>query len=141
MEYKWRIGASESEMLYMVQIGIPIPNEPVYKPYTKVLPVDLGSNKTSGYKNVTLSWSTMTSKGLNQLKSYIDPVRTSGDEIYLTIQRAEGETWGDDWIDVRGYPHEIEFQKVGGKAIGHAYRNIVLFVNNLTIVNDPSTAV
>jgi hypothetical protein len=138
MQNKWRIGTAIASMWYMSQIGIPRPLEPVYMDYTNLVPQGLGSNRTSGYKHVTLQWSTLTGKALNQLKTPVDLVRTTGDEIYLTIQRADGTTYADDWIDVRGLPHEITYQKVGGDAIGAAYRNVVLFVNNLYIVNDPS---
>lgn len=127
-----------SDLLYMVQIGIPRPVEPTYQDYTNLVPAGLGGNRATGYKQVTLTWSTLTGKALNQLKTPVDLVRATDDQIYLTIQRGDGTTYGDDWIDVRGTPHEITYQKVGGDAIGFAFRNVVLFVNNLTIVNDPS---
>lgn len=139
MKYKWRIGLTEPTMLYFVQIDIPRPDEPNYQDYTNLVPQGLGGNKATGYQFVNLAWSTLTSKAINQLRKYVDVARTDQSEIYLTIQRADGTTWGNDWIDVRGIPHEITYQKVGGDAIGHAFRNVVLFVNNLTIVNDPSS--
>jgi hypothetical protein len=138
MENKWRIGDTISTMDYFLQTGIPIPTENPFNLYSALLPRGQGGNKSAGYQNATLSWATMGGEGLNSLKSYVDPVRATGAEIFLTLQKMEGETFGDHWIDIRGQPHVITYTKIGAKASGKAYRNVVLFVNNITIVNDPS---
>jgi hypothetical protein len=57
----------------------------------------------------------------------------------MTIDRANGTGSGPDWIDVSGKPHMPDFDPsrfVGATNIVH--QNMELFLNNLTIVNDPA---
>lgn len=128
---------------YLFLRKVPTPNRADYKDYSAKFDQSVGGQARHGYKNVTILWTSLTPLQVNKIKAMITAVKAGNDLIYLTIDRNNGDSLNYDWIDVSGYPHQIDPEEDGDLvgSQGRAFRNIQLFVNNLTIINDPSTVV
>ena len=141
---KRRIAATENGLAkgYLVAIGIPAPDTENYRDHSVRKPKSNGAIGRHGYKSVTWRWNVMDPKQSKRLRTAIQAGLDGTGVLYLTIDRNNGENNDRDWIDVYGYPHMPEFVSsatVAG-ASGRLHDGIELVVNNLTIVNDPSTA-
>jgi len=108
----------------------------LYRDFSERVPQALGAETRQGYKNVTLFWEQMTYLQGFTLRTILEEV-TAGNELYLTIPRANGEGGYYDFIDVSGY-YTMPDWDFPPRARGLIYQGVELKVNNLTIVNDPS---
>jgi hypothetical protein len=97
-----------------------------------------GGQTRHGYGSVTLLWDTLTAAQARDLKAVIVAAEaTASGLIYVTLARNNADNGQFDWIDISGYPIMPNFQAEG--IHGAVFRNIQLVVNNITIINDPST--
>lgn len=141
----FRMATSELllEKGYLFLRKVPTPNRSDYKDYSAKFEQSVGGQARHGYKNVTILWTNLDAYQTYQVKNMLNTVLAGNEIVYLTIDRNNGDSMSYDWIDVSGYPHQIDPEEDGDLvgSQGRAFRNIQLFVNNLTIINDPSTVV
>lgn len=145
LSWKWRISLTEAglDKGSFHNYGIPAPDTGMYTDSTTAATRSDGSQSLHGYRQVTLSWGRLTALQLAVIREFIDDARSGAGLLYLTIDRGDGSAPGRDWIDVFGKPHrQPQLTQEGpiGSSIGQpSYQNVRLFVNDLTVVNDPSS--
>lgn len=138
----WRIATTEAGLAsgYLFALGISPPTNAPYRPYSVRVGRSTGGQARHGYKNVRMFWANLDRVEARILKEIVEAGIALTGEIYLTVDRADGDSDTFDWIDVRGKPHTPDFDPsrfAGASDIVH--ENIELFTNNLTIVNDPAS--
>lgn len=140
---RWRIGVSEAGLAYFLAIPLPPPDVAVYRDASQEISKSRGGVARHGYKSVTLQWNRLTAAQGALLRDYVqDALDSAGGVLFLTIDRANGTAPTFDWIDVSGRPQLPEFSSSLPTYVqgGHrGFNNVSLRVNNLSIVNDPST--
>lgn len=139
----YRMSTSDTGLAtgYFFLREIPPPSEVVYKAYARVYDTSRGGAIQQGYYNVEILWQTLRPKQAYAIKQLVDAaLATANKYLYLTIDRQDGTSPGRDWIDVYGYPREMEIVQKGPivGSSGVAHENVRLFVNNLTVLNDPA---
>lgn len=142
--YLYRLALSEAELEdgTLDTWGLQPPSTAPYVDHTEVVGQSDGGQALLGYDQVTLSWDVLTPFEASQLVRLVrEALGTDGEGfLYLTVSRSNGTSPDSDWIDVMGRPHVpqvITPPNVG--AVSHLYhQNVTLFVNNLTVLNDPS---
>jgi hypothetical protein len=135
----WRLATSSGGLAKgnFFVLGLPPPNTPNYQPYTQIFPQSQGGQTQQGYENLAVLWDDMDYIALKALSDIVDAALTAG-TIYITFDRAHGIKLANDFVDASGKPGILEFQPISnGRGVVAA--NVVLRVNNLTILNDPST--
>lgn len=143
MRNKYRIALTEAGLSSgaLMARGIPIPTVAPYKDHSVIVEKGDGSNREYGYKTVELMWDRLTAAQGRILYALVESARGGSGLLYLTIDRADGNAPGQDWIDVYGRPGRLVL--TGEAPLNrHGYsthRNVSLNVNNLTVVNDPSS--
>lgn len=134
---RWRIGLASNALRYLRDLGIPEPTEWTYRPFSQRVSQSKGGEGIQGYKVLVLNWRDLSQFSLYILRTYIDSARAaSPDLLYLTIPRADGTAPGRDWVDISGRVAWPDFQP-GPK--GHSGTNVVVRINNITIVNTPAS--
>lgn len=120
---------------------IPPPSEVVYKAYSRVYDTSRGGAVQQGYQNVEILWQTLRPKQAYAIKQLVDTaLATANKYLYLTVDRANGTNPGRDWIDIYGYPREMEIVQKGPivGSSGVIHENVRLFVNNVSVINSPA---
>lgn len=140
--FGWRIATTEAGLAsgYFSALGIQPPTNAPYHPYSTRVGQSTGGQARHGYKNVRMFWANLDRIEARILKERVVAGIALTGNVYLTIDRANGDGDTYDWIDVYGKPHIPDFDPsrfAGASDIVH--ENIELFVNNLTIVNDPAS--
>lgn len=116
--------------------GIPKP-QMFYRDHSTRSPQGEGGETLHGYKAVTLLWSDLTAAQAAELRDLIETAQAAATPvIFLTITRDNADNGNYDWIDVSGRPLMPEWQP--GRD-GEVFTQVEFVVNNLTILNDPST--
>lgn len=116
--------------------GIPVP-QMFYRDHSSRSAQGEGGETLHGYKAVTLLWENLTASQAAALRDMIDTAQAAANGlIYLTILRNDAANGNYDWIDVSGRPSMPEWNPAYD---GHVYAPVEMVVNNLTILNDPST--
>ncbi len=126
---------------FLQALGIPKPSN-TYKAYSSQLPQSTGGQKRTGYKNDTWQWLNLTPTQANEVCEIVELALAGSGVLYVTLPRANGENAGQDWIDAYGvpsYPEIVPIQEPG--ANGRALQSMTLRINNITIVNEVSTAI
>ena len=126
---------------YLQSIGVPKPSN-TYKAYQTQLPKSTGGQKRTGYKNDTWQWISITPTQANEVCELVESALSGSGVLYVTLPRANGENAGQDWIDAYGvpsYPEIVPIQEAGVN--GFVLQSVTLRINNITIVNEVSTAV
>lgn len=119
---------------------LPPPTTATYRDHSQKFPQSDGGEARHGFRSVELTWNTLTPAQAYTIRRMVVTVLSAGNPLYLTINRADGTRPGNDWIDVFGRPRIPDIEPEGSiaGASGFYHRNVTLFVNNLTIVNDPA---
>jgi hypothetical protein len=126
---------------FLQSIGIPKPSNQ-YKAYQSQLPQSTGGQKRTGYKNDVWQWLLLTPTQANEVCELVESALSGDGVLYVTLPRANGENAGMDWIDAYGvpsYPEIVPVQEPGVN--GRVLQSMTLRINNITIVNEVSTAV
>jgi len=139
----FRIALTEAglETGFIASLGLPRPNN-TYKAYSSQLPKSTGGQKRTGYKNDSWQWISLTPTQANEVCELVESALSGDGVLYVTLPRANGENAGQDWIDAYGipsYPEIVPIQEAGVN--GRVLQSVTLRINNLTIVNEVSTAV
>jgi len=144
--WHWRIATSEAGLAtgsFFVN-KLPAPSTCFYQKTTVENPQSDGLQAVHGYQQTTLLWDVLNGYQYKTLKDVITLQSQAKSTIYLTIDRGDGSHSNPDWIDVFGYPYIQIAQSQEGPLIGRYaggspdFRSVKLFLNNLTIRNDPS---
>lgn len=138
----WRIATSSAGLARgaFFARGLPPPNTPIYKDYSELVPQSQGGQTKQGYKRVDILWSELDYLQGKTLRGIVDAAIAAGGTIYATIDRADGSKLANDFIDVSGVVYPLILEPVP-LSQGRVYQNVTLTINNLTITNDPSTAI
>ena len=133
-----RIATSEAGLATGALFARKIPKpQTFYRDHSSRSSQGEGGEARHGYLNVSLLWDTLTASQASALKAVITAAQgQSSGLMYLTIRRTDATNGDTDWIDVSGRPLMPEFQSSND---GRIFRNVELTINNLTILNDPST--
>lgn len=124
--------------------GIP---EPIIAPYYDSSGQSInsfGAQLAHGYIRLELMWERLSNVQWNILYEAIEAAKVAAEPVmYMTIDQSGGSHAIPHWIDVKGYPHRQLEQADPGPLIGrsrqiHYYDNVLLRLNNISIVNDPS---
>ncbi len=121
---------------------VPEPDLPLYNDHTQKIDQPDGAQVRRGYKNASLTWNGL---GRAQARTLMDIViqaqAQSSGLIYATINRAwGGYGGGNDWIDISAFPRLPEhnpIERTSAKQID----TFTVFLNNITIINDPASGV
>jgi hypothetical protein len=138
--WNWRIASTEPGLatgaFYLWRL--PPPTVVNFVDHSEQKPRSDGSLAFHGRQSVNYMWDILDANQMGQLKRLVS---LSGDAIYLTLDKGIGDTFGRDWVDVRGIPH-LPTVSQGGPldyVTGRPhYKNVQFFVNEVTILNDPS---
>lgn len=126
-------------------LKIPPPTTVDYKAFSEKKARTTGGQVLHGYKNLTILWTNIGVAAARRITRYVDyALSTSGTGLlYVTFDMFPNR----DWVDVSGIPHPMDpqvlqgpFQIYGNAGLG-GYSNLTLYLNNITIINDPSSAV
>ena len=126
---------------FLQALGIPKPST-TYKAYQTQLPQSTGGQKRTGYKNDVWQWLQLTPIQANEVCELVESALSGDGVLYVTLPRANGENAGQDWIDAYGipsYPEIVPIQEPGVN--GRVLQSMTLRINNITIVNEVSTAI
>jgi hypothetical protein len=138
--FYYRLAFTESGLGkgYLFSRGLPPPSTVTFKDFSGEYSQSDGGKVQHGYLSVVLMWNVLTYTQSYQLRKY-----TNSSVLYATIDRNNGTKPGRDWVDVRGVPLPMNIERDRGIAgsIGGATINVTLTINNLTIVNDPSSVI
>lgn len=140
---KIRLGTTEATLRYMIQaMKIPRPELPVYNDHATKVQLSNGGEALRGFVSASLTWDRLDAHQAYMIRQIAEDAIASADSlIYATVNRAWNRS-GDrqDWIDVKGYPNQPSAAPVSN-TLGNVTSSFTLVINNLLIVNDPSTAV
>jgi len=136
-ENRWRIALTQAGLLkgYFRDLGIPRPTEYTYLDYSEVVPQSQGGVAKAGYINVTLVWERLNRFQIYLLESY--RANATDGLIYLTLEKANAESPGFDFIDASGQIGILQFANMPGSR-GNVKTGTQL-VNNITVLVDPAT--
>lgn len=139
--YRMALTEAGLETGFLQSIGIPKPSN-TYKAYQTQLPQSTGGQKRTGYKNDVWQWLLLTPTQANEVCKLVESALSGDGVLYVTLPRSNGENAGMDWIDAYGipsYPEIVPIQEPGVN--GRVLQSMTLRINNITIVNEISTAV
>jgi len=141
-DYKlnYRISTTEIRLGYghLFAQGIPVPDIQVYNDSSSVVSTGDGGETRHGYLSVTWTWNRLSFNQIRIIKGMIDYVQSNDLYLYMTVDRGVDGSGRGDWIDVKGKPRNLQ-QTVVSNSNSVGYDNVTLYLNNLVIVNDPST--
>lgn len=142
MKNLFRLATTEAglELGFVYGMGIPAPSSD-YKAYSTKNGKSTGGEARAGYKNATWQWTGLTPSQAHNITAVVEAAITAGGTIYATLPRANGENSGLDWVDVSAqaaYPDVVAMQ---GAMNGYSLQSVTLRLNNITIINEPSTVV
>jgi len=125
---------------YLHLYGLALPTTINYQGFSGEFSRGAGAKVLHGYKNCTLTWVDVDAKTVYRIKKFADDALASGTGLlYLTVPYNDGSVVGRTYIDISGVPHPITTQEAGNiSGLGLAYDNLQLFINNITIINNPA---
>lgn len=139
---KIRLGITEAGMRFMIQaMKMPYPELPLYNDHSTKVALSTGGEALRGFRSTSLTWDRLDAHQAYTIRKIAEDAIDSGDGmIYATINRAWNRS-GDiqDWIDIKGYPNIPSAPSVSNTR-GFTTDSFTLVINNVVIVNDPSTA-
>lgn len=139
----WRLALSEATLDrgYLFLRHLPPPTNSVYKIFSGVSSQSDGGAVQHGYIQATLTWSILTPAQANRILRYVDVSLAGSGLLYATISKNNATGVGKHFIDIRGIAHPMDIEEEGmivGSDLGMAYQNVRLFINNITVINDPA---
>lgn len=131
----WRIATSLAGLTkgHLFARGLPPPDTTRYLDYSEKLLLGQGGKDKQGFINLTLQWDDLDFLQGKVLRALVD----AGTTLYLTVDRSDGTGLLNDFIDISGRPDLSDLVPTR-KSRGIIYPGVELFVNNITVENDPS---
>lgn len=143
--WSWRIAANAAALEYgsFHQLSVPAPSLCTYKEYSNVVARSNGADASHGFENVSILWDILTAKQAQAINDIVETARIKNGTIFLTVDKAIGLALGFNWVDIEGYPLQMNLTSAlrydrSIKNDGPYYRNVSLKINAITVVNDPS---
>ena len=120
-------------------LSIPEPDLPLFPDHSARVPLSDGGQSLRGFRSTTLSWNRLNSQQLRVLTKLVDDaLDTANGVLFATIDKGwNGSTNTNNFIDVSGKPH-LPRPNPTPRTHSLAFDNVVLVINNLTIINDPA---
>ena len=142
MKNSYRLSTSEAglEQGFLYALGVFSPTN-TYRAYSTKIGKSTGGETRQGYKNDTWQWINLTPTQLHHVIDIVETALTGGGIIYATLPRANGENGGLDWVDVSAQVSYPDITPMQGGANGYMLQSVTLRLNNIAIINDPSTVV
>ena len=113
-----------------------------YTAYSTKVASSVGGQNRAGFKNDTWQWLGLTPTQVFQITQIVeDSLANFSGLIYATLPKANGENSGQSWVDVSAQVTYPEVLQVTGALNGLVLQSTILNLNNITIINDPSTVV
>ena len=134
---RWRISLTSSLAKgYFRDLGLPRPSEYTYRAYSEAIPTGTGGVTLQGNINMLLVWSRLNREQLTILESFRSGVGTG--VLYMTVDRSNGSSFGFDWVDVSGYPGELQYSDEAGSR-GNVKTGVQMILNNITVLATPAS--
>lgn len=145
--WNWAFAVVEADLgrFKLPTLEIPVPDVVDYTPYANVITVADGGQRRYGYSQLRLTWETMNGRAYDKMSAFIIVAQASPNVMYATVDlydsgRASSSAW---YVDISGYPHFMpQAAPLAGSVAGRrgqkVFTNVTLFLNNITIINDPS---
>lgn len=141
----YRIAASLAGLSsgWFIALGLPEPQTPFYQPFSVRVPQGFGGEGRHGYDNAFLLWENLTRSQANVLERLIAAAEVTAGvgnaTLYLTLPRVDASSSGQAWVDISGRVRMPEW-RAGPWSLGMIYEPVSLNFNNVTVENEPSTA-
>lgn len=137
----WRISSSSSGLArgHLFALGLPPPNTVNYRSYSERLPQGQGGQTRQGYINISILWDALDFEQFRTLNRIVEAGITGG-IIYATVPRDDGSRLLNDFVDVSGIAHPLDYQPISN-AMGVVMQSVTLVINNLTITASPSSVI
>jgi hypothetical protein len=142
--FKWRIAMTEGGLTKgsFYHYKLPVPSTAPYVDHSAAVMKSDGSQALHGFEQVTLLFDILSGPQAAMIRQFIDAARSGAGILFMTIDKGDGSAPGPAWIDISGTPHRQARLSQNGPIVGSTgqphYTNVQLFLNNVTVVNDPS---
>lgn len=140
----WRIAVSEAALPNgaFIARGIPTPTQIEYRDHSVRVEQSEGSEARHGYAQVSLLWLSLTPIQAYALRAIVEYAHDNAGLSYMTINRAFGNTIGDEWVDVRGRPRLSDIVPApplfGATNGSWMAQNVQLTLVNVVVLNNPA---
>lgn len=128
---------------WFIALGLPEPQIPFFQPYSVRTPQGLGGEGRHGYNNAFITWDELTREQAQVIQSLVSVVEITlgvGNAVlYLTMPRVDASSDGQAWVDISGKVKMPEWRSEAWTQ-GIIYQPVTLGFNNVTVENEPSTA-
>lgn len=142
--FGWRISLTEAGLAKgsFRNFRIPPPSIAFYTDHTTAVTRSDGSQGLHGFQQLTMLFDILSGQQMSVVRGFIDDARSTTGFLFLTIDRGDGSEPGPAWIDITGRAHRQPQLSQAGPIVGsqgqNHYTGAQLFLNNVTVVNDPS---
>lgn len=141
---RWRVATTEAALSnnWFISLGLPEPTQIEYSDHTIKNSQSEGGTARHGYHTVKIMWSKLSPFQAWTLKNVHDNAKASATGLlFMTVSRLDGSKPGVDWIDISGRPDigPIAPEQPIIGANGYVHDNVVLALNNVTVLNDPAS--
>lgn len=134
----WRISTNSTlGRRNFFAVGLPIPNTPIYKGFSTLVPQSQGGQARQGYINVTVMWNELTREQGFTLKRLVETVLAAGTPLYMSVDFNDGTYPPGSFYDVSGTPYPVVLEAVQNSQ-GLIYQNVELKLNNVTVIGASS---
>lgn len=137
-----RLGTSESNLTsfgwlkYALQL--PEPSVAIYNDHSTRVDGSDGSQATHGYKNVQMNFNDLDRQQAYRLKKLVDDAGTT---LWVTFDKGwNGSSPPHSWVDGYGVPKYTSVTPRSNTR-GIITESVTLYIDNVTIDNDPATGI
>lgn len=143
--WNWRISASVQTGLssgMFAAIELPIPEVFHLRRWTNSITVGDDSQRVYGRYQVEMLWNNLSQRTYFQLGQFIENSQQGTGLLFMTVDAHEIYHSGTHFMDISGYPYypsEVaQAATLPGRKGPASNENVQIFLNAVTIVNDPS---
>lgn len=130
----WRISTSSTlTRRNFFAVGLPVPQTPIFKTYSALVPQSQGGQVRQGYTNISILWAELTRLQAFILKGIVDTVLTAGTPLYMSVDFNDGTYLEGSFYDISGTPIPVVLEAAQSSQ-GLIYQNVTLTVNNVTVI-------
>lgn len=137
----YRMGTSLAGLKLFFTLGLPEPQQVVFRDFSVQVPQGLGGEGRHGYTQATVMWREVSRTQAARIRGMIDAAEVTdgigNGTLFLTIPRTDGVSAGQAWIDISGKVSMPQFQP-GPATHGLVFPNFAVKLNRVTVENEPS---